>query len=227
MPASRYQAVLFDLDGTLLDTVPDLAFCSNAMLRELGLPELDEASIASFVGRGIAVLVERCLKAGGRPVPTPGEADAARVIFERWYGQESGRRSKPFPGVEPALRMLYDVGLPMGVVTNKAARFTLDLVRTMGWEPYFGVVVSGDTLPVRKPDPAPVLHACDRLGAMPRDTLMIGDSRHDVEAAVRAGCTAWCVPYGYNEGEPVDGLACERIVADLEVAAQLVLGGRS
>ncbi len=115
----------------------------------------------------------------------------------------------------------------MGVVTNKAARFTVDLVRLMGWESYFGVVVSGDTLTVRKPDPAPVLHACDRLGVAPGDTLMIGDSRHDVEAAVRAGCTAWCVPYGYNEGESVDGLACERIVPDLEVAARLVLTGRS
>ena len=227
MPASRFRAVLFDLDGTLLDTVPDLAFCSNGMLRELGLPELDEASIASFVGRGIAVLVERCLRAGGRAAPTVAESDSARMIFERWYGRESGRRSRPYTGVEPALRMLSDAGVPMGVVTNKAARFTVDLVRLMGWESYFGVVVSGDTLTVRKPDPAPVLHACDRLGVAPGDTLMIGDSRHDVEAAVRAGCTAWCVPYGYNEGESVDGLACERIVPDLEVAARLVLTGRS
>ena len=224
MASTAYRAVLFDLDGTLLETVPDLARSAERMLAELRLPSLGEAAVATFVGRGIAVLVERCLKASGRQ-PDAAQLDAARAIFERCYAEESGVRSRPYPGVEEGLRRLADAGLAMGIVTNKAARFTDDLVRRMGWEGRFGVVVSGDTLSVRKPDPGPVLHACKALGVIPAQTLMIGDSVHDVEAAHAAGCAAWCVPYGYNEGQPVEALPCERLVPDLAVAAALVLDG--
>jgi phosphoglycolate phosphatase len=220
MGTSRFCAVLFDLDGTLLDTVPDLACAVNRMLSEMSLPALTEDVVATFVGRGITKLVERSLL---RVTGDAGQLQTAVQIFERCYGEESGRRSRPYPGVEAGLRRLAGVNMPMGVVTNKAARFTHDLIRAVGWEPYFKVIVSGDTLPVRKPDPLTVLHACGQLSVAPEQTLFIGDSRHDVAAARGAGCTVWCVPYGYNEGETVDALECDDIVPDLEVAVEKLL----
>lgn len=223
MDSPRFRAVLFDLDGTLLDTIPDLACAVNRMLSEMGLPALPESAVATFVGRGIGKLVERSLRRTAGDQAVAGLMPRAMEIFERCYGEESGRRSRPYPGVEAGLRRLAAAGMPMGVVTNKAARFTLDLIRAVGWQDRFGVVVSGDTLPVRKPDPQPVLHACGKLSVSPHQTLFIGDSRHDVAAARGAGCAVWCVPYGYNEGEPVDALQCDDIVADLEVAARRLL----
>jgi len=221
--SSGYGAVLFDLDGTLLDTVPDLAAATNRMLAEMNFPGLSEDVISSFVGRGIGKLVERSLdRASGSRVPE-GQLEPALAIFERFYGEESGRRSRPYSGVEPGLRQLEDAGMPMGIVTNKAARFTHQLIKGLGWKHYFSVVVSGDTLPVKKPDPQPVRHACEQLSVSPVRALFIGDSRHDVEAARGAGCAVWCVPYGYNEGEPVDSLQCDEIVADLHTAAQRIL----
>lgn len=226
MGSSRHRAVLFDLDGTLLDTVPDLACSVNRMLSELGMPGLSEQMVATFVGRGIGKLVERSLGQAGGGSVSAEQLQSAMAIFEHCYGEESGRRSRPYPGVELGLRLLADAGMPMGVVTNKAARFTHGLIRTTGWERYFPVVVSGDTLAVKKPDPQPVRYACEQLCVAPGETLFIGDSRHDVAAGHGAGCTVWCVPYGYNEGESVESLECDDIVPDLEAAAQRVLYGK-
>lgn len=217
--------MLFDLDGTLLDTVPDLACSVNRMLSELHLPGLSDQVVATFVGRGIGKLVERSLDRVCGGSPSEAQLQSAMAIFERCYGEESGRRSRPYPGVEQGLKLLADAGMPMGVVTNKAARFTHGLIKTTGWERYFPVVVSGDTLAVKKPDPQPVRYACEQLSVAPGETLFIGDSRHDVAAGHGAGCTVWCVPYGYNEGESVESLECDDIVADLEAAAKRVLEG--
>jgi len=223
----RYRAVLFDLDGTLLDTVPDIACAANRMLAELGRAALPDSLIATFVGRGIQKLVERTLSASfNGNVPSDG-LKQGQEIFERCYAEESGRRSVFYPGVLAGLERLAGAGMPMAVVTNKAARFTHDLLARVDLTRYFSAVVSGDTLPVKKPDPAPVLHACAQLGVAPDGALFIGDSRHDVAAGHAAGCAVWCVPYGYNEGALVDSLQCDRLVPDLDVAAGWILGERS
>lgn len=220
---SRYRAVLFDLDGTLLDTVPDLACSANRMLAELHHPGLSEALVTTFVGRGIAKLVERVLAGSIEGTVPAAQLQAGLDIFERCYGEESGLRSRPYPGVESGLRRLAAAGMPMAIVTNKAARFTLELLDRIELRQYFRVVVSGDTLAVRKPDPLPVRHACEQLGVAPEDALFIGDSRHDVAAGRGAGCAMWCVPYGYNEGVPVETLNCDRIVPDIDTAARWIL----
>ena len=115
--------------------------------------------------------------------------------------------------------------LGLGCVTNKAGRFTQELLDRQGLARFFNCVVSGDTVARKKPDPLPVVHACHLLGAQPRDALLIGDSLNDVLAARAAGCTVWCVPYGYNEGRPIGTLDCDAIVGDfLEAARRLELG---
>jgi phosphoglycolate phosphatase len=223
--APPIRAVLFDLDGTLLDTAPDLAAAANAMLADLGFPGRDPAVIATYIGRGIPSLVHRSLTG-----ELEGTADAplferALVLFERRYAEESGLRARPYPGVVDGLVRIRALGLGLGCVTNKASRFTQELLDRQGLARFFGCVVSGDTLVRKKPDPLPVIHACDLLGARPEEALLIGDSLNDVLAARAAGCTVWCVPYGYNEGRPVATLDCDAVVADfVEVASRLERG---
>jgi len=217
------RAVLFDLDGTLLDSAPDLAAAANAMLAELGMPPRDPTVIATYIGKGIPRLVERTLTGSLDAAADPALLAQALPIYEHHYAAESGRRSVPFPGVIEGLRALHAAGLPLACITNKAERFTVDLLQRTGLDGFFAVVVCGDTVARKKPDPEPVLTACARLDVRPADALMIGDSANDVEAARAAGCRIWCVPYGYNEGQPVESLDCDAIVPDLAEAARRLL----
>lgn len=221
---SAARAVLFDLDGTLLDSAPDLAAAANAMLAELGLPARDPAVIATYIGKGIARLVERTLTGSLDAAADPALLARALPIYERYYAAESGRRCVPFPGVIEGLCALRAAGLRLACITNKAERFTVALLERTGLDEFFGVVVCGDSVAKKKPDPEPVLAACGRLGVRPGDALMIGDSANDVQAARGAGCPVWCVPYGYNEGRPVESLDCDAIVPDLADAARRLLG---
>ena len=144
-------------------------------------------------------------------------------MFERCYAEENGRRSRPYPGVAEGLQRLRASGIPLGVVTNKAAAFTLPLLAATGLAGYFGCVVSGDTLPWKKPDPRPLQHACAQLHADPARCLFVGDSMHDVRAARAAGCTVWCVPYGYNEGQPLRAEDCDGLLPGLDAVATRLL----
>jgi phosphoglycolate phosphatase len=215
----KIKSVTIDLDGTLLDTVPDLAAAANAMLRELGRDEYPVEVIAGFIGRGIPKLVERCL-----PHLDPAAVEQAQAVFRRHYAVENGRRSTLFPGVLEGLRALHDAGLPLAVITNKAAAFTEPLLVATGLAHWFEFAVSGDTLAHKKPHPAQLLHACGRMGTSPAENLHIGDSQHDAVAARAAGCPVFIVPYGYNEGADVQGIDCDAIVASLEAAARRVAG---
>ena len=219
---SAIRSLTIDLDGTLLDSVPDLAAAANAMLRELGRPELDLSTVAAYVGRGIPKLVERCL-----PGAAGTDLAQAQECFRRHYAVENGRRSRVFPGVLEGLATFRDAGLRLAVITNKAAAFTEPLLAATGLAPWFEFAVSGDTLPEKKPHPLPLLHACARMGSDPAQNLHIGDSRHDAQAARAAGCPVFIVPYGYNEGEDVQGIDCDAIVTSLAEAAQRILGNES
>lgn len=216
------RAVLFDLDGTLLDTADDLADAANRMLDDLRLPRREPALIRRFIGKGVARLVERavCGSLDGRA--SPRILDEALALFERHYEAVSGRRTRVFPGVLEGLSLLHLERVPLGCVTNKPERFTHALLAQTGLAGFFAVVVGGDTLDRRKPDPLPYRHACERLGAAPGETLVVGDSANDVAAARAAGCAVVCVPYGYNEGAPVEDLDCDAIVPSVAEAAKLV-----
>jgi len=217
-----FRAVLFDLDGTLLHTAPDLAAAANRMLGELGLPPRAPEVLATFIGKGLPALVHRALAGTLDGLAEQALFERALPIFERCYAEESGRRAEPYPGVVDGLERMQVLGLPLGCVTNKAGRFTQDLLDRTGLARFFRCVVSGDTLARKKPDPLPILHACERLGAEARGTLVIGDSLNDVQAARAAGCPVWCVPYGYNEGRPVSELECDAVVESLLDAARLI-----
>ena len=213
---------MIDLDGTLADTIPDLAEAANRMLRELGWPELEPALIRTFVGKGIPRLVERAL-AGN----LDGRVDGARLeralpLYERCYAEVNGKHTVVFPGVREGLQRLRAMQLPLACVTNKAERFTRALLEQLDLAPSFEQVIAGDTLPQKKPDPQPLLHACRGFGITPGEMLMIGDSANDVEAARAAGCPVFCVDYGYNEGRDVRELDVDAIVASLIDATRLI-----
>jgi phosphoglycolate phosphatase len=216
------EAVIIDLDGTLVDTVPDIAEAANRMLAGLNLPRRPETEIASFVGKGIRNLVARCIVS-----TDAGRLDAATAVFERHYADTSGTLSRVYPGVREGLDALHRLRLPLACVTNKAASFTGPLLEHFGMIDDFKLVVSGDTLEKKKPDPAPVLHVCRQFGVAPQATLSIGDSPNDTQAARAAGCPVVCVPYGYREGLEVRELDCDAIVSSLEAAAELVQSSNS
>lgn len=222
----KIRAVLFDLDGTLLHTSPDLAAAANAALAECGYPPMDAKLVEDFVGKGIDVLIQRCLKYLGQPETGP-VFDTMRAAYMRHYAVLNGRHATPYPGVFAGLNALRDMGIKLGVCTNKTAIFTDPLLALAGMSGYFDVVVSGDTAAKKKPDAAPILWACQALGTLPEETLMVGDSGNDAGAARAAGAPVLIVPYGYNEGEPVQNIDSDGIVSDLAEVAALLLSVRA
>ena len=206
------RAVLFDLDGTLLDTIADLADAANLTLSELGRPARSQDEIHSFVGKGIPNLVRRCMTEGS--AATEAEIEAAVAVFRRHYARVNGARTRIYPGVTELLVTLRARDLPLAVVTNKAEAFTLPLLERMAIAHYFDTVISGDTLAVKKPDPAVVYLACERLGVSAAEALMIGDSANDALAAQGAGMPVLLVTYGYSEGVPVDTIECDGLLSN-------------
>ena len=197
------ELALVDLDGTLIDSVPDLAWSVNAMMRELDMPERSETAVRRWVGNGIERLVERALIDDIEGMPDPELRERAMPIFMKLYAAHGAERSRVYPGVEKGLQFLADSGVRLGCVTNKAERFTLPLLEALDLRARFELVVSGDTLPERKPSPRPLLYAAEYFRVAPSVCTMIGDSRSDVAAARAAGFNIVCVSYGYNHGQDI------------------------
>jgi phosphoglycolate phosphatase len=218
----RISAVTIDLDGTLADTIPDLACAANDMLAELGRAPLAVDRIRTFVGKGIPKLVERTLTDAFEDGAVAGLMARALPIYERCYAGVNGRHCALYPGVSAGLEALRAMGMPLACVTNKSGRFTAPLLEQLGLARYFEQVIAGDTLAQKKPDPAQLLHAAQGFGVAPGDMLVVGDSVNDAEAARAAGCPIFCVTYGYNEGRDVRELDVDAIVASLVEATRLI-----
>ena len=216
------EAVMIDLDGTLLDTIPDLAAATNLMLEALGEAVLPLDTVRNFVGKGIPRLVERAL---ARDIDGRAGTEAvvrALPVFERFYTEVNGRHTTMYPGVREGLEQMQAAGFRLACVTNKAGAFTLPLLERMGLAPFFEQTVSGDTMARKKPDPIQLLHVCNEFGIAPARMLMIGDSGNDALAARAAGCPVFCVSYGYNEGHDVHSLDVDAIVGALTDCIPLI-----
>jgi phosphoglycolate phosphatase len=192
--------ILIDVDGTLVDSVPDLAYCVDVLMERLGRPPHGEAAVRNWVGNGVERLVRRALIGQLDGEPPEADFDRAYPIFLDLYAENTSKRSVLYPGVREGLDWMAAAGYRLGCVTNKAAQFTIPLLTDLGVIDRFGIVVSGDTLPQKKPDPAPLLHAAAHFGVEPTQSLMVGDSVSDVKAARAAGFGIVCMSYGYNHG---------------------------
>ncbi len=208
--------VLIDLDGTLVDSVPDLAWAVDRTLEELGRPPAGEDRVRNWVGNGVERLIKRALTGTLDGEPEGDLFATALPIFQRHYHEINGRLSHPFPGVVEGLNALRGTGVDLGCVTNKAEAFTLPLLEKLGLRSFFRLVVSGDTTPHKKPHPAPLLHAAEHFALPPETGLMVGDSRHDVEAARSAGFQVVAVTYGYNHGEDIRASRPDAVVDRLD-----------
>src|SRR5512144_1553002 len=214
-------AIVIDLDGTLLDTAPELAEAANRMLRDMGRHAVSQELLMSYIGNGIAWLVKRALTGDMHAEPDALLYEQALPVFEKHYTALL-LQSKPFPGVVEGLKEMKAAGFRLGCITNKVARYTEPLLAGLGLAQHFEIVLSGDSLPEKKPHPMPLLHSAKFFNVPIQQMLLIGDSLNDAVAARAAGCPVFCVPYGYNHGEPVDGLDLDAVVGDLHSALKLI-----
>jgi len=218
-------AVLFDLDGTLLDTAGDIALALNRAIAEFAWPPVPLSDVRHFIGAGGAILVDRAAAMQGRTLsPTSRE-----VIIQRFFhhygvlGERGEYTADPYPGAIEALREMHAAGLRIAVVTNKLHRFAVSVLRLRGLMHWVDCVVGGDSCQRRKPDPQPLLHACESLGVSSSAALMVGDSINDAQAARAAGIAIVCVSYGYNEGNDPKSLPCDLLIDSLSKLPEILL----
>ena len=199
------QLLIFDFDGTLIDSVPDLADATNIMLSQLGLPTYPLQTIEKWVGNGARLLVERALS-GSVDVDdklTLTDVEAAEQLFFEAYAAHDASKTVAYPDVDSGLKQLQDAGFTLALVTNKPIRFVPNILAGLGWTPLFDMVLGGDSLPVKKPDPAPLLHVCKTLKFGINQAFMIGDSINDISAGKNAGIDTIGLSYGYNYGKDI------------------------
>lgn len=208
------QAIAFDLDGTLVDSLPDLTIAANAVRQHFELAALPEAAIRCFVGDGAAMLVARTLAGDSQATPYDHPQHAlAMTVFAEAYLACVSAHTELYPGVLAALQALHAKGLPLAVITNKPLQFTEPLLQAVGIATYFQQVWGGDSLTEKKPSPSPLLACAEGFGLDPAAMLMVGDSKNDVLAARAAGCPVVAVDYGY--AADVDALAADQVVSSL------------
>jgi phosphoglycolate phosphatase len=216
------QGVIFDLDGTMVDTAPDFELAVNAMRADYGLAPLPLHQVTDCIGKGSEHLVRATLAPGMDPLRLDGELTNALRAYQRHYQAINGKLARPFPEVFRGLARLQDAGLALACVTNKPYALAMGLLEKTGLAPYFSLVYGGDSLPFKKPDPLPIREVCRVWALMPDQVLMVGDSSNDVAAARAAGCLALTVPYGYNHGQPIAEAGADRMVDNLAQVASLL-----
>lgn len=222
MPNKKISLVIFDLDGTLVDSIPDLAWCANYTLKQLDMAPLEEARFRDFLGNGIYVFVKRFLTNELDGAPETALYDKALPIFWETYRNNSTKLSQLYPGVSDVLQSLQNSGYTLACVTNKSEDFTDGLLKHLDIYDYFEQVVSGDTLAKKKPDPMQLLHVAKTQGKSIDECLMVGDSRHDITAARNAGMRVVAVPYGYNHGEDIALSNPDAVIETMDSLPELI-----
>jgi phosphoglycolate phosphatase len=224
---SDIQAVIVDLDGTMVDTLGDFEVALNRMLAELQLPAIDRALVERTVGKGSEHLIRSVLAHQLQRIDPTTEGSTCPAVqpearyeqawrsYQAHYRAINGHFSEVYDGVREGLQALREAGLPLACLTNKPRAFATDLLQAKGLSGYFACVFGGDSFERKKPDPLPLLKTCEALGTAPARTLMVGDSENDGLAARAAGCPVALVTYGYNHGQPIERAPHDRLIASL------------
>ncbi len=230
----EFDAAIIDLDGTMVDTMGDFVVAVNLMLHDLGLEPVDRAVVALRVGKGSENLVKSVLnhildQSIHAPAAPEKIANFEHTLnlYQQHYRAINGLHAQVYPGVVEGLRAMQKAGIQLACLTNKPVGFARELLRLKGLDGFFSQVFGGDSFAAKKPDALPVLKTCEVLGTLPAQTLMVGDSSNDAQAARAAGCPVLLVTYGYNHGEPirnVDADGCLDSLADLPTPLSLRAG---
>jgi len=218
-PALPYDLILFDLDGTLIETAPEIADAVNDTLHELGHPAAPEQQITDWIGHGTRELLLQALaQARGSAVQAERQSAGFAAIearFGQHYLLRCGSRSQLYPQVRQTLALLRAAGVRLALVTNKETRYTEAVLQAHQLSETFDRVICGDTLPVKKPNPAGIQSCLEQFGVAPERALFVGDSSIDVATARNAGLAVWVLPYGYNMGQPIEASAPDRLIDDI------------
>ena len=203
---SPYAAIAFDLDGTLVDTVPDLLICANLTMQALNRPQVSIDEVRLWIGNGIETIVQRTLS-GDYVVDStldPALVADAVALFKGFYLEHIDDQSVLYPNVRETLEKLHRQGIPLAVVTNKARQFTMLLLKALAIDHTFDIIICGDDLDEKKPHPMPMLSALEQLSLAPEQLLLVGDSKNDLLSAQRADVDRAFVTYGYHQGINAD-----------------------
>ncbi|AWB68865.1 phosphoglycolate phosphatase [Saccharobesus litoralis] len=216
MKFTNKEVLIFDLDGTLIDSVPDLALSTNLMLEALDKPTYPVDTIRSWVGNGASVLTQRALSGSIDISPDldPLFVEKALSIFLDFYKQNVCVNTCVYPNVKTTLQDLKELGYRLVIVTNKPEQFIAPILQKLGLANLFEMLVGGDTLPKRKPDPMQLEYVCNKLGVSATDCVMIGDSKNDIYAATAANMQSIGLTYGYNHGEDISTQGANLVLDD-------------
>jgi phosphoglycolate phosphatase len=213
-----YDLILFDLDGTLVETAPEIMDAVNDALRHFGLSEVTQQQVTNWIGHGTRELLVQALadRTGAKPEQArDGEfLRAVLPVYDRFYAQRCGTRSHLFPHVRETLTKLREQGVKLAVVTNKEGRYTQVVLDVHQLTPMFDAVISGDTFSAKKPNPVGVAHCLSQFGVSADRALFVGDSSIDAATARNAGLPVWLLPYGYNMGQAIEACAPDRVIQD-------------
>jgi len=225
-PAQALRLVMFDLDGTLIDTAPEIADAVNDTLAQCGLPLVSQQQVRDWIGHGTRTLLIAALASvQGRTVQEIGaDPDLPRIagIFDGHYQQRCGSSSQPYPHVVDVLDSLRAHGVHLAVVTNKEGRYTDTVLRAHQFDKRFDLVISGDTLATKKPDPAGIAHCLAHCAVTAAHALFVGDSSIDAATARNAGVPVWLLPYGYNMGQAIEACGPDRVIPDMRALLALL-----
>ncbi|UJW79242.1 HAD family hydrolase [Hydrogenophaga sp. SL48] len=219
MSGYPYDLILFDLDGTLIETAPEIADAVNDTLSALGHPSVSQQAVNDWIGHGTReLLIQALAQVLGGTTQQVREAEAFPAIeaeFGQHYQRRCGTRSHLYPQVRETLMALRAAGVKLALMTNKEGRYTQTVLDAHQLAPLLDHVISGDTLPVKKPNPAGIHDCLQRFGVTPDRALFVGDSSIDVATARNGGIAVWALPYGYNMGKPIESSHPDRVIPDL------------
>lgn len=221
VPTSKKPLIIFDLDGTLIDSILDLADSTNQMLAHFNKPPANIDDVRTWVGNGSVKLVERALTWAKLSLDN---LQYAHELFLKEYAACQGK-TVAYDGVTDGLKRLSAQGFILALCTNKPSQFLPNILGDMGWENIFACVIGGDSLPTKKPNPEPLLHICDRLGIKPSQAVMVGDSKNDVLAGQNADMTTLALSYGYNYGEPIAAHGPDVVFDDFDALVDFIVNG--
>ncbi|MEZ8105733.1 phosphoglycolate phosphatase [Vibrio cortegadensis] len=225
MTLSNIKLIAFDLDGTLLDSVPDLAVAADKACQSLGFPAVTEEQVRNYVGNGADILIGRALSQSLDINPELSDelkADA-RIRFDEFYAQGGHKLSHLYSNVQQTLKTLHQAGFILALVTNKPSVFVPEVLAQHDIAKYFTDVIGGDSFPVRKPDPIALNWLLEKHSVSAEQMLMVGDSKNDILAAKNAGCASFGLTYGYNHGEPISVSNPDYIADDIQQLVDVVM----